>query len=229
MVQYTNRPFNCINHTHILSHNSVLGTRYSVLNITMDIHQLPNLPIHLYQLNKNPKAYHNPMGCGAFTTSMALSCYNPARFGNYSAARYIFHKMVKVPFFGGTFESQNARIARHFRFTAHPQNRGTISDLTTAIDLGAPTILLINPGFLGIGRHDVLLVGYGTDSSGNPTSLFVNNPAIESDTQSSSGRQLPGNETYPVATFSGKWTRCFTPIFPNSQLYAQWQSFTHRN
>lgn len=195
----------------------------------MAIHKLPILPTHLYQLNKNPKGYHNPMGCGAFTTSMALSCYNPGRFGNYSAARYIFHKMLKVPLFGGTFESQNARIARHFKFTARPQNRGTIADLTAAIDLGAPTILLINPGFLGIGRHDVLLVSYSTDPDGRPENLFVNNPAVESETQPSPpGQTYPGNETYPVATFSSRWTRCFTPIFRTPQLYAQWQSITHR-
>jgi hypothetical protein len=197
--------------------------------MTETIHTLPILPTHLYQLNKNPKAYFNPMGCGAFTTAMALSAYHPARFGTYTAARFIFHKMRKVPFFGGTFESQNATIARHFRFTARPQNHGTLHDLTTAIDLGAPTILLINPGFLGIGRHDVLLVGYSKDTDGNPVHLFVNNPAIESPAQPSPpGLTYPGNETYPIAILTTKWTRCFTPIFSNTQTYARWKRQTHR-
>ena len=76
------------------------------------IHSLPNKPVHLYQLNPDPATYNNPMGCGAFSTAMALSCYNPRQYGTYDVAKFFFSRMLKVPGFGGTFESQNARIAR---------------------------------------------------------------------------------------------------------------------
>src|SRR5690242_6629106 len=72
------------------------------------VHRLPHDPVHLWQLSTDPGTYSNPLGCGAFSTSMGLSCYDATRFGNYDSARNIFDAMFKVPFFGGTFESQNA-------------------------------------------------------------------------------------------------------------------------
>jgi hypothetical protein len=131
------------------------------------VHKLPHAPVHLYQLNADPGAYSNKMGCGAFTTAMALSCYDPVRFGKYAAARRLFDRMRKVPFFGGTFEGQNAVMGRRYGFFARSYDNGTPADLAAAIDCGAPTIMLVRPGFLGIGLHDVLLVGYSVDALGS--------------------------------------------------------------
>jgi hypothetical protein len=194
------------------------------------IHRLPRDPVHLYQLNKAPGGYHNAMGCGAFTTAMALSCYNPTRFGTYTAARFIFHKMRKVPIFGGTFESQNAAIGRRYRFSAHPYDHGTPADLAAAIDCGAPTIMLVNPGFLGIGRHDVLLVGYSVDAEGRWLRFFVDNPAVESPTQPAPpGVSYPGNESYPVDSLPARWTGCFTPFFSSQDDHLKWRMLTGRS
>jgi hypothetical protein len=193
------------------------------------VHRLPGDPVHLYQLDKSPGAYYNTMGCGAFTTAMALSLHDRERFGTYDAARMIFEKMRKVPFFGGTFESQNAAIGQQFNVACDPYDRGTPADLAAAIDCGAPTILLINPNFLSIGRHDVLLVGYSVDAEGRYARFFVDNPAVESDTQQAPpGLLYPGNEAYSVAVLSKKWTRCFTPFFPTDDAYLKWLLFTGR-
>jgi hypothetical protein len=193
------------------------------------IHRLPHPPVHLFQHNQAPGAYANKMGCGAFTTAMALSCYDPARFGNYAAARSIFDSMRKVPFFGGTFESQNASIGRRFKFATDNYDNGTHADLATAIDCGAPAILLVNPNFLGIGQHDVLLVGYSVDAQGRLVHFFVDNPGVESATQTAPpGLSYPGNEAYSVATLSTKWTRCFTPFFPSPDAYLKWRMLTNR-
>jgi len=193
------------------------------------VHRLPRGPAHLYQLNTAPDAYHNKMGCGAFTTAMALSCYDPARFGTYAAARQIFEQMLKVPIFGGTFESQNAAIGRRYNFATAPFDRGTLRDLAAAIDAGAPTIMLVDPGWLGIGRHDVLLVGYSVNAQGRFLKLFVDNPAYESATIASPpGTNYPGNEIYPVEILPQKWTRCFTPFFASDAAFAQWRAITRR-
>jgi hypothetical protein len=202
------------------------------------VHQLPREPVHLWQLNSDPNTYSNPMGCGAFSTAMALSCYDPGTFGTYTAARSIFDEMRKVPFFGGTFESQNATIARKYSFFATPCGHGTVADLAAAIDLGAPTILLINPktilsiaghNLLQIGQHDVLLVGYSVDATGAYRNLFVNNPWLAAATQSAPpGLSYPGNQTLAAATLPNVWTANFTPFFPSADAFAQWRARTGR-
>jgi hypothetical protein len=161
---------------------------------------------------------------------MALSYYDVDRFGTYAVARQIFEIMRHVPFFGGTFESENARMARkHGLFTAS-FDFGTVDDLTTAIDNGAPAVLLVNPGPFGIGRHDVLLVGYSTDDAGNCVDLFVNNPAVQSGTQSAPpGLSYPGNETIPTGSLQGKWTGCFTAIFGSAETFNRWLQQVHRS
>src|SRR4051812_36533964 len=93
------------------------------------VHRLPRDPVHLYQLNAAADGYDNPMGCGAFSTAMALSVYDPARFGSYDTARHFFGQMLKVPFFGGTFEHQNAALARRLGFVAQFQDHGSVADL----------------------------------------------------------------------------------------------------
>ncbi|MDQ3930297.1 MAG: hypothetical protein M3328_14280 [Chloroflexota bacterium] len=194
------------------------------------IHNLPRLPVHLFQLNKDPGAYYNEKGCGAFTTAMALSFYQPARFGNYDAARKIFDRMLKVPFFGGTFESQNAVIGQRHGFFARNYDHGTPAELAAAIDCGAPTIMLVRPGFLGIGQHDVLLVGYSVDSSGRLLNFFVDNPEIESDKLQLPPRpEYPGNEVYSVPFLSTWWTGCFTPFLGSPAAVARWRELTHRD
>ncbi len=50
------------------------------------VHRLPHDPVHLYQLAQGQDAYYNPMGCGAFSTTMAISAYDPA-FGTYEQVR----------------------------------------------------------------------------------------------------------------------------------------------
>jgi len=189
----------------------------------MIVHRLPHDPIHLYQYNNDPQAYKNPMGCGAFCTTMALAYYDLDHFGTYAAARQIFDTMRHVPFLGGTFEGENARFARKQGLFTASFDFGTVDDLTAAIDNAAPTILLINPGPFRIGRHDVLLVGYSADDAGNCVDLFVNNPAIQSDAQSAPpGLSYPGNDTIPTGTLQGKWTGCFTPIFGSSETFKRW-------
>jgi hypothetical protein len=195
----------------------------------LTVHRLPHEPAHLYQYNEDPQAYKNEQGCGAFCTAMALSYYDLGRFGTYGAARLFFDEMLHVPFFGGTFESQNAAIARKYGFFSAPFDHGTVADLIAAIDSGAPTILLVNPGIFGIGRHDVLLVGYGTDQAGNCLGLFVNNPAIESPFLTvPPGLAYPGNEVYATFALQGKWTGCFTPIFNTAAAFDQWKQTVNR-
>jgi hypothetical protein len=165
------------------------------------------------------------MGCGAFCTAMALSFYNSERYGNYAAPRSIFGEMIKVPFFGGTFESQNAAIAKKHGFFAAPFDHGKVSELAAAIDRGAPTILLIRPDRFGIGHHDVLLVGYSVDANGNYVNLFVNNPEIESATLAAPlDVKYPGNQVWPVSTLPKEWTRCFTPFFATAEAFAGWRA-----
>ncbi|MGA7730063.1 MAG: hypothetical protein WCD37_02195 [Chloroflexia bacterium] len=193
------------------------------------VHRLPRAHVHLFQHNKAPDAYYNEKGCGAFTTSMALSFYDPPRFGTYASARAIFDSMLKVPFFGGTFESQNASIGRRFNFATDNYDHGHPADLAAAIDCEAPTILLVNPNSFGIGQHDVLLVGYSADAQGRLINFFVDNPGVASDTQTAPpGLSYPGNETYPVATLPKRWTRCFTPFFPSRDIHLKWRMLTNR-
>ncbi|HMA35897.1 MAG TPA: hypothetical protein VKY74_15645, partial [Chloroflexia bacterium] len=104
---------------------------------------LPRQPIHLWQHNPALDAHANPRGCGAFSTAMALSVYDPARYGRYSAARALFAQMAQVPVFGGTFENQNAVVAGQAGFMALNRDHGTVAELVAAVDLGAPVILLI--------------------------------------------------------------------------------------
>ena len=199
-------------------------------NVMGTVHRLPNVPVHLFQRDRNPDAYFNEKGCGAFTTAMALSHYNPARFGTPAAAREIFDQMLKVPIFGGTFEFQNARMAKHYGLFSKNYDHGTPADLAAAIDCGAPTIMLVNPGFLGIGEHDVLLVGYSVNSSGNWLRFFVDNPAVESaPSEATFPEHFPGNMSYSIPDLSEKWTRCFTPIFGSADAYAKWRALTGRD
>ncbi|HKP54437.1 MAG TPA: papain-like cysteine protease family protein [Chloroflexia bacterium] len=189
------------------------------------VHRLPRDPAHLYQRSQDPPNYNNPMGCGAFCTSMALSFYNPERYGNYGAPRAIFGEMVKVPFFGGTFEGQNASIAKKHGFFAAPFDHGKVTDLAAAIDHGAPTIMLVDPGRFGIGRHDVLLVGYSVDANGNYINLFTNNPEVQGATlESPLDEKYPGNYIIPVSTLPTKWTGCFTPFFSSAEAFASWRA-----
>jgi hypothetical protein len=186
-------------------------------------HRLPRDPVHLFQMNTAPDTYHNPMGCGAFSTSMALSVYDPARFGNYGTPRDLFSQMLKVPFFGGTFENQNAAKARRTGFCANSYGYGTLADLAAAIDLGAPTVILINPNRLGIGQHDVLLVGYSVDGQGNYLRLFIDNPWEQADAQPAPpGLSYPGNQTIAAADLAHKWTGVFTPIFSSPDTERRW-------
>ena len=187
------------------------------------VHRLPRDPVHLFQLNTAPDTYRNPMGCGAFSTSMALSVYDPARFGNYGTPRDLFSQMLKVPFFGGTFENQNAAMARRTGFCANSYGYGTLADLAAAIDLGAPTVILINPNRLGIGQHDVLLVGYSVDGQGNYLRLFIDNPWEQAGTQPAPpGLSYPGNQTIAADDLAHKWTGVFTPIFSSPDTERRW-------
>lgn len=202
------------------------------------VHRLPRDPVHLWQLNTDPRTYSNSMGCGAFSTAMALSCYQPDAFGNYDAARSIFSAMLKVPIFGGTFESQNAAIAHKYNFYSQAYDHGTVEDLAAAIDFGAPTIMLIHPktifriagiDLLRVGQHDVLLVGYSTDAQGSLLNLFINNPWVQEATQPAPpGLAYPGNQTLPVVHLSEDWTNCFTPFFASLNAWTQWRRATHR-
>ncbi|HUS15343.1 MAG TPA: hypothetical protein VM536_10045 [Chloroflexia bacterium] len=194
------------------------------------VHRLPQQPVHLFQLNTSPEAYRNAMGCGAFSTSMALSVYDPETYGTYEMAREIFGQMLKVPVFGGTFENQNGTVARRLGFQADDYDYGTSDDLMAAIDLGAPVVILINPTkHLGIGTHDVLLVGYSVDASGACLRVFIDNPAVESGAQPApAGLSYPGNQIIEVADLPHKWTGVFTPMFSMPEVWAQWRRQVHR-
>lgn len=203
------------------------------------VHRLPREPVHLWQLNHDPGTYNNAMGCGAFSTAMALSCYDPTRFGTYDAAHRIFDQMVKVPFFGGTFESQNAAVAHKYNFVGAPYDQGKVADLAAAIDHGAPTIMLILPktilsiaghDLLRVGQHDVLLVGYSVDAQGRYLNLFINNPWLPGASQTAPpGLSYPGNQTLPVATLEQTWTGNFTPFFPTAAEWTAWRHATQRD
>lgn len=202
------------------------------------VRRLPHDPVHLWQLNHDPGTYSNAMGCGAFSTAMALSCYDPKRFGTYDAAHAIFDQMVKVPFFGGTFESQNSAIAKKYNIPSAAYSNGTPADVAAAIDRGAPTILLILPktvlsiaghDLLKVGQHDVLLVGYSVDGHGQYLNLFINNPWLPaSDQPAPPGLSYPGNQTIPISAINTVWTGNFTPFFPSQQAWADWRHVTHR-
>jgi len=203
------------------------------------VHRLPRDPVHLWQLNQSPGTYNNAMGCGAFSTAMALSCYDPARFGTYEAARRIFEQMQKVPFFGGTFENQNSAIAKKYKFYSKNYDQGTVAELAAAIDHGAPAIMLIEPktiisiaghDLLKIGQHDVLLVGYSVDECGEYLNLFINNPWLPSaDQEAPPGLAYPGNQTIPVANLDKVWTNNFTPFFPTAEAWTAWRQLTNRD
>ncbi len=191
------------------------------------VHRLPQDPVHLYQLAQGQDAYYNPMGCGAFSTTMALSTYDPT-FGTSEHVRAVFGQMIKVPFFGGTFEHQNAATARRFGYLADFYMHGTVADLALAIDAGAPVILLVNPGLFGLGQHDVLLVGYSEVNSA-PLHLFLDNTAVESPTQPAPpGLAYPGNQLLTLTDLSGKWTGGFTPFFRDAATQTRWRNQAHR-
>lgn len=193
------------------------------------VHRLPRDPVHLFQHTTAKGAYNNPMGCGAFSTAMALSVHDPARFGTAEAARALFDKMLKVPFFGGTFENQNSVAARRLGFPAYSYDYGTVADVAAAINHGAPVVFLINPNRLGIGQHDVVLVGYSTTAQGAYLRVFVDNPAVESAIQPAPpGVAYPGNQTFRVAELPQRWTGVFTPIFADAVRAAQWRRTMHR-
>jgi hypothetical protein len=221
--------------THPGVHASTLRTALPVASIAqvhsaadgLQVYALPQLPVHLWQNNPAPDAYRNPMGCGAFTTAMALSVYDPARYGSYAAARRLFTQMVQVPVFGGTFEGQNTEQARQAGFTALPSDHGTVADLVAAVNLGAPIILLVDPGLLGIGRHDVLLVGYRVGRNGRVQQLLVDDPLLATPTRASAPAE-PGNRAIPIADLPHKWTGVFTPIFASRDRAANWQRATGR-
>jgi hypothetical protein len=191
------------------------------------VYALPQLPVHLWQTNPARNAYRNPMGCGAFTTAMALSVYDRVHYGSYSAARRLFTQMVQVPVFGGTFEGQNAEQARQAGFTALPNDHGTVADLVAAVNLGAPVILLVDPGLLGIGRHDVLLVSYRVERNGRVQQLLVDDTLRATSTRAVAPAE-PGNQAIAVADLPHKWTGVFTPIFASPDRAADWQRATGR-
>ena len=167
------------------------------------------------------------MACGAFTTTMALSVYDRARYGSYTSARRLFTQMAQVPVFGGTFEGQNAEQARQAGFIAIPNDQGTVADLVAAVNLGAPVILLVDPGVLGIGQHDVLLVGYRVGRHGRVQQLLVDDPLRATSTRAVAPAE-PGNLAIAVADLPHKWTGVFTPIFASPARAADWQAQTGR-
>lgn len=191
------------------------------------VYVLPQLPVHLWQNNPARNAYRNPMACGAFTTTMALSVYDRARYGSYTSARRLFTQMAQVPVFGGTFEGQNAEQARQAGFIAIPNDQGTVADLVAAVNLGAPVILLVDPGVLGIGQHDVLLVGYRVGRHGRVQQLLVDDPLRATSTRAVAPAE-PGNLAIAVADLPHKWTGVFTPIFASPARAADWQAQTGR-
>jgi hypothetical protein len=193
--------------------------------------QLGQLPVHLWQWNPAPDAY-NPMGCGAFTTAMALSTYEPDRFGTYQAANSIFAQMPKIPLIGGTFEGDNAKVAGLAGFAATTADHGTAADLMTAIDAGAPVILLVNPIFLGLGGlglHDVLLVGYRLDAAGMLQDVFVDDPAFgAAGGADPNAPGAPGNRMITMAELQQSWTGVFTPVFRTVADEQHWQKIAGR-
>ena len=187
------------------------------------VYGLSPRPVHLWQSNPAPDAYANPRGCGAFSTAMALSVYDPTHYGTYAAAQRLFTRMAQVPFFGGTFESQNAVVAGQAGFIALNHDHGTVDDLVTAVNLGAPVILLLNPNFLGIGQHDVLLVGYRAGADGQVRDLLIDNPAQAAATRSDAPAE-PGNQMIAVEDLPRIWTGIFTPIFASPAVATAWQA-----
>jgi hypothetical protein len=135
--------------------------------------------------------------------------------------------MLQVPIFGGTFESQNAVVARHAGYLALNRDHGTVAELVAVIDLGAPVILLLDPNWLGIGQHDVVLVGYRVGPDGQVWELLIDNPArAEAERAAAPGE--PGNQGLAVDSLSRTWTGVFTPVFADPARAAAWQAATGR-
>jgi len=198
------------------------------------VQTLPHDPVHLWQLTNNTTLYNNPMGCGAFSTAMALSVYQPAGFANdggYAIAHGIYDRMLQVPFSGGgTFELQNSMALQAHGLHAAMFLLGTFDQIAAAIDLGAPVIMLVNRVFLLIGQHDVVLVGYSRDAGGAPLHLFIDDPVIQTASQQApAGLNYPGNDKIAAANLPGKWTGTFTPVFGDSAHFDEWRHIAKRN
>jgi hypothetical protein len=195
------------------------------------VSRLPRDPVHLWQRTDRAGLYNNSMGCGAFSTAMAISVFQPGGFvndGGYAIAHDIYDQMLKVPFSGGgTFEMQNTLALKAHGLQASMFLFGTFDHVAAAIDMGAPVIILINPIVLNIGQHDVLAVGYSRDTFGRPLSLFIDNPWDEPSTQvGPDGLNYPGNSKIAAADLPNKWTGTFTPVFGDTTTFNEWRQRT---
>lgn len=193
------------------------------------LYQVGSAPIHLWQWNPVPGAYYNPMGCGAFSVAMALSVYDPLTYGSYAAAHDLYDQMNHIPLLGGTLEDENATEARRQGYAATTYYDGSLDDLTTAIDRGAPVILGVHPLLFGVGLHNVLLVGYRVDRKGALRQLFVDNPALSGtvlDDPAFAGD--PGNGVIEARDLAGQWTGAFTPVFRTETDAAGWRALVGR-
>jgi hypothetical protein len=193
------------------------------------LYRVSSPPIHLWQWNPAPGAYYSPMGCGAFSVAMALSVYDPLGYGSYAAAHSLYDQMNRIPLIGGTLEGENAAAARRQGYAATTYYDGSLADLMTAIDRGAPVILGVHPLIFGIGLHDVLLVGYRVDRTGILRQIFVDNPAV-------SGTDLAdpaftgdlGNQVIAAHEMASTWTGAFTPVFRSETDAAGWRTLVNR-
>lgn len=197
------------------------------------VHRLPDEPVHLWQLTNDTTLYNNPMGCGAFSSAMALSVYQPGGFvanGGYAIAHSLFARMLQVPISGGTFELEDSMALQAEGLQASMFLLGTFDQLAAAIDLGAPVILLVNRVFLLIGQHDVLMVGYSRDATGAPLHVFIDDPAIGAvDQEAPAGLSYPGNDKIAFADLASKWTGTFTPVFKDPGTFDQWKTNANRH
>jgi len=203
------------------------------------VYTLNPLPTHLWQLDHAAKVTvgdheqeaYNDMGCGAFSTSIALSVFAPQR-ATLQAATSLYQRMRKVPFTRGTWEGENARLALEDGYVAANLSDGTPAELANLVKLNAPAVLNINPRrFLAVvqyGAHDVALAGYSSDAGGAVAKIFVLDPWRETGNGSVGGHEdYPGNRYFVTGPQEGEqlsaiWTRTFTPIFRDAAQAREW-------
>ncbi len=196
------------------------------------------LPTHLWQLDKqdtvNVKGMSeqafNDMGCGAYSTAMAMSVHDP-KYGSEQAATDLYNRMSKVFFSRGTWEGENAKQAAQAGFVSAQLHNGTADELADLIRVNAAAVMNMEPGhilFVEYGAHDMTLVGCSTISSGAVQKIFVLDPWLPTGNGSVGGHpDYPGNRYFVTDDTYGEklatmWTGTFTPIFKDADQARQW-------
>ncbi len=202
------------------------------------VHALDPMPPHLWQLDKAetvqskgaPESAYNDMGCGAYSTTVAMAYYDN-KFNSYQFATDLYAHMGKVIFSHGTWEGENARQAQNNGFVSAQLHNGTAAELADLIRVNAPAVLNIDPHtilMVTYGAHDITLVGFSGASDGTPLKIFALDPWLQPDSGSIANHpDYPGNRYFVANNASGDklsalWTGIYTPIFKSAAHARAW-------